>query len=265
MKKKLSGQTYELARMSMPRRLVPVLTGYRALLAKGEGRKAYEDVRRRSKEGEFESRKDGYQYGDDQYLTSLLFCLGGSTPVKVVAECLATERPTDYLEREVWNMRKEEPCTRVSLRVSVSQQLAEAYPQMAALVEGKMRSYKGDFYFHDMLTMAREVGRREMLWTVNECHTMNETIDVDGLAEWWCGHCEEEDVRKHIYGSEDDTWMGAALRTMCYDDDLYYRIDCDGRLHRLSRKEFTERHNRYVDSARAKAREMLEERRLKAA
>lgn len=260
MKKKLIGQTYELACINVPRRLMPVLTGYRALLAKGEGRKAYEDVRRRSNEREFESRKDGYQYGDDQYLTSLMFSIGGSTPVKVVAECLADERPTDWLEREVWNMRKPEPCARVSLRVKVSQELAEAYPQMAALVEQKMRSYKGDFYFHDMLAMAREVGRHPMLWTVNTSHTVHETMNSDELAEWWCEHWQEEDVRKHIYGQEDDTWMGSALRVMCYDDDLYYHIDGAGKLHRLSREKFTEMHRRYVDSVRAKARELLNER-----
>lgn len=258
MKKKLSGRTYELARMSVPNRLVKVLTGYRALLAKGEGRKAYEDIRRRSKEGEFESRKDGYQYGDNQYLTSLLFSIGGLTPVKVVAECLATERPTDYLEREVWNMRLEEPCTRVSLRVTLSEEMAALYPQMASIVEGKMRNYKGDFYLHDMLTMAREVGQKPMLWTVNTSHTMNETMDSDGLADWWFEHREEEGVRQHIYGSEDDTWMGSALRVMCYDDDLYYRIDCDGRLHKVSREKFTEMHQRYLDGVRAKVRERIE-------
>lgn len=259
MKKKLSGRTYELARMSVPNRLVPVITGYRALLAKGEGRKAYEDIRRRSKEGEFESRKDGYQYGDDQYLTSLLFCIGGQTPVRVVAECLATERPTDYLEREVWNMRKPEPCTRLSLRVKVSQELAEAYPQMAEVVERKMRSYKGDFYMHDMLAMAREVGSKPMLWTVSTSHTLHETMDADAQGDWWFEHRDSEEVRQHIYGDRDETWMGSALRVMCYDDDLYYRIDEGGRLHKLSRERFTEMHRRYLDQARAKARGRIEE------
>lgn len=254
-RKRLCGQWYELASIYVPDRLVPVLKGYREQLRKGDGCEAWQDMRRRYNEREFDGKE--WHYGDAQYLLGLMFALNTTTPIDMRLLGYANTRPTDELEREVWNMRKDEPCTRMSLRVRLGDFQRAAYWDFQRAVEQKMRSYKTDFYLHDMKMLARELGRKPLLWVVGQSHTMHEVLDAEGEAEAWAGTDQEESRQRFVYGGEDDTWMGGALRTLCGKDDDYYYHD-GAELHKVSRDRFKAIHDRYVQRVRELTREKVE-------
>ena len=122
-----------------------------------------------------------------------------------------------------------------------------------------MRSFQTDFYLHDMRTVARELGRHPMLWVVGTSHTFMEEMDAEGEAAYWVENINKPAVHDMVYGREDGTWMGSALRVAIGQEDLLYFVDAAGHLHKVSRERFERMHNEYVEKARTMARERLEE------
>lgn len=245
---------YELCQICVPAEVAEFILSKKEFLRDGESRQVYEQL-----------RCDLYlshTYEESerlQYLTELFWVLG-STQLNLAKvgerECV----PTNYLEREVssFGFGKVQPCVVLSLRVAWhGEHRRQLYESMKAVVEGKMRWFKTDFYFHDMKIFSRDMFRKPILWTVSTSHTMTEVLDSEGEAAYWVENIERENVRKMVYGSEDETWMGSALRVMCGDDDLYYYHD-GAVLHRVSREKFKAIHDRHVERAKSMAKEMLE-------
>lgn len=246
---------YELCQICVPPSVGEYILSVREYLRDKQSRVLYERLK--------EQHKTSPNYAESrrlQYLYELMWVLNTRVSICVdkvdERECV----PTNYLEREdsSWGHDKVQPCWVLSLQVQWGgQERKQLYESMQAIVEGKMRHFKTDFYFHDMMTFSRDGFRHPFLWTVNTSHTMNEVLDAEGEAAWWVENIEREGVRQLVYGDKDDTWMGSALRVMCYDDDLYYYHD-GAVLHRVSREKFTEIHNRHVERAKAMAKGMLE-------
>lgn len=251
-RKRIFGRQYELARVYAPKQEGMYIWGKRKELKACEGRSVYESLRQDERMARNYDEQLRYQY-----LREMFFTLSTRTPiiVKMVGGIMAV--PTNEIEQEQFPW-KECECIELSLRVMLEQFQVPIVEQMMAIVEKKMRSFKTDFLFHDMKTMARELGSRPMLWVVGGSHTFLEVHDAEELAKAWMDTDQESRRRHFLYGGEDDTWIGAALRVSIGRDDLLYYIDKAGALHKVSREKFTEIHARYVESVRAIAREKLE-------
>jgi len=253
-RKRIYRGKYELSRISVPPSVAEYIMSKREMLRDKQARKLYEELKE-----EYRVTTDYSDCRRLQYLYELFWVLGSATSISVrkvdEQECI----PTDYLEREdsTWGFDKVQPCWVLSLQVDVSKEQREQYPQLEAIVEKKMRSFKTDFYFHDMMTMSRELCRRPLLWTVSTSHTFIEVHEAEGEAEAWVNCDDRERMRKFTYGGEDDTWMGAALRVSCGQDDLYYYHD-GAQLHKVSREKFKAIHDNHVERVRQLIREQLE-------
>lgn len=246
---------YELCQICVPQSVGEYILSVKEYLRDQKARVLYGRLKEQS--------RLSHDYAESQrlqYLYELMWMMGSSVAVYVKKvgerECV----PTNYLEREVssFGHDKMQPCWVLSLGVQWSgNEHRQAYFNMQAIVEGKMRSFKTDFYFHDMKIFSRDMFRKPILWTVSTSHTMTEVLDSEGEASYWVENIEREPVHKMVYGSEDETWMGSALRVMCGDDDLYYYHD-GAVLHRVSREKFKAIHDRHVERAKSMAKEMLE-------
>lgn len=246
------GGQYELARIYVPQEVAEYIMERQDVLRECRAREVYEELR---------AQRDyaaSYAEGNRlEYLKELFWLLSGETPIYVRRlgrkECV----PTDYLEREnsAFGFDKVQPCVGVAIRVKVTKGQMLAVRQMEPIVE-RMRSFKTDFYFHDMKRMSRDLNRRTILWVVGTSHTFMEVLDVeheaarylaDGNEQW-----RDEILRK------DDTWMGSVLEnSISRDDDLY--MITGGVVARLARKDFERIHGDYVERLRAKVREGMEE------
>lgn len=246
---------YELAQICVPREVADFILSKKSELRDCEARKVYEQLK------EEHRVSPSYEVSQRlQYLEELFWVLSGSTPIYVSEvgerECV----PTNELEREVssFGFDKVQPCVVLSLRTRVSMEQKRVIREMIDIVEGKMRSFKGDFYLHDMLCFSRELCKRPILWTVSTSHTFKETLFLEDEAQSWADYVakDEERVRRFVNGY-DDTWMGSALRVSCSDDDLYYYHD-GAVLHKVSRQRFTDVHDRYVQRVMELTREKIE-------
>lgn len=253
-RKRIFGGKYELCRICVPPSVAEYIISKREMLRDKQARKLYEELKEeyRLSPNYSESRRL-------QYLYELFWSFGSATSISVrkvdERECI----PTDYLEREdsTWGFDKVQPCWVLSLQVDVSKVQRELYPKLEAIVEKKMRSFKTDFYFHDMMTFSREMTRKPLLWNVASTHTWSEVHDAEDEAERWVNCGDERRLRHFVYGGEDDTWMGSVLRVMASDCDLFYYHD-GARLHKVSREKFKAIHDNHVERVRQLIREKLE-------
>ena len=254
-RKRIRGGKYELCRICVPPTVAEYIRSKREMLRDGEARQLYEQLKEeyRLSPNYSESRRL-------QYLYELMWVID-SHRVDVRTLCKDECVPTNYLEREdsSWGFDKVQPCEVLSLQVYLSAAQREVYPQLEAIVEGKMRSFKTDFYFHDMMTFSRDLGRKPILWNVAGTHTWSEVHDAEDEAERWVNYGDEQRLRHFVYGGEDDTWMGSVLRVMASDCDLYYYHD-GAQLHKVSREKFKAIHDRHVERVHQIIREKIEER-----
>ena len=253
-RKRIIGNQYELARINVPAHVAQYIMSKRRQLKNCECWDVYKQLK--------EEYRSSPSYTESQrltYLYELFWVLSGQTPITIKhtgkTECV----PTDYLEREVDNFGfdKVQPCESLSLRVSLDAYQKEQVFQMIDIVEKKMHSFATDFYVHDMLCFSRELGKNPILWIVGKSHTFKESLDAERDAQSWaeCENLHRRDCM--VYGSEDDTWVGAALRVSCGKEDDYYYHD-GGMLHKVSREKFTSIHTKYVERVRQLAKEKIE-------
>ena len=242
---------YELARVKVPANVAEFIESHRRELLERDAHKVYEQLK--------EQARYAPNYEECQrlqYLIDFFFALSTETPIYLKRvgeeECV----PTDLLEHEnsAFGYEKVQPCVVLSVRVQVTYWQRQQVKQMIDIVEKKMRSFKTDFYLHDMMKFARVLGRRPLLWIVGRSHTFNELLDSERNAEAYTAEGMDE-YRDH-YLREDDTWMGSALRVCCGKDDEYYYHD-GAVLHKVSRERFKVIHDRYVESVRQKIREKM--------
>lgn len=248
---------YELCQICVPPPVGMYIVAMKGYLRDRKAKSLYERLKEQS--------RLSHTYEESsrlQYLRELMFSLGSSVSVYVEKvgerECV----PTNYLEREdsSFGYDKVQPCWVLSLTVPFGgNEYRQAYLAMQTIVEGKMRCYKTDFYFHDMLLFSRYLFRKPILWTVSTMHTMTEVLDSEREAVYWAANIERDGVRKMVYEPEDGTWMGCTLRVMSRDDDLFYFHD-GATLHKVSREKFKAIHDRHVERAKSMAKEMLLER-----
>ena len=255
-RKRIFGRHYELARIYVPKKVAQFVVSHARELKNCEGYKVYDELH--AQERDARNYEESISY---QYLRELFFCLRTDTPIilKVGGEVMAV--PTNEIEQRQFPWKDTE-CVEMSLRVRLEDYQVPIVRQLMAIVEKKMTSMLSDFYFHDMKTVARELGSHPMLWVVGTSHTVIEVHDEEALAKAWVDTDQESRRRHFLYGSEDDTWMGAALRGLCGMDDECYYIDNGGTPHRVSRERFTAIHNDYVERVRSMVKEKIE---LKAA
>lgn len=251
---RLSLGQYELCRIKVPANVGEYILGKAPELGRCEARKVYDGLR-----AERNLSADWQTSQRLQYLSELFWVVGSHTPVFVSEVGEEEAVPTNYLERDVhsFGFNKVQPCKVLSLRVSWPVCGQQLYRDMEAIVERKMRSFKTDFYFHDMMTLSREAYRHPLLWTVGGSHTFMEVHDAEADARCWASSMEKDGdrVRRFLNG-EDDTWMGAALRVSCSEDDLYYYHD-GAMLHEVSRDTFRSIHERHVERVRHQVEGML--------
>ena len=250
-RKRIIGRQYELARFYAPEKEAEFIIAHADELKRCEGHKVYDYLRDQER-----LVRNYAEQQSNQYLRSLFFCLRTETPIllKVGGGVMAV--PTNEIEQRQFPW-KECKCVELSLRVKLQEHQVHTVEQMMAIVERKMRSFKSDFYFHDMKTMVRCLGSKPMLWVVGTSHTINEVHDAEDFANEWT-NCEQEDRRRHfLYGGDDDTWLGAALRVLCAQDDECYYIDRSGQLYQISRDKLSTMHNEYVERVRQIAIEKM--------
>ena len=247
MRKRIIAGKYELAQICVPDSVAEFIISKEEYLRDGDSRQLYEQLR-----GE---RHLSHTYEDSQrlqYLTEL-FWVFGRTKVTVVRAGKRESVPTCYLEREVssFGFDKVQPCVVLSLRVAWGgKHRRQLYESMETVVEEKMRSFKTDFYFHDMAVLSREALYHPLLWTVSTSHTFLEVFDAEGEAEWWAkAMTDDSDMVRRMLNGYDDTWMGSALRVSCSDSDLYFYHDT-AQLHEVSRECFKNIHDRHVERVR---------------
>lgn len=255
MRKRILKHEYELAQICVPADVAEFILSKKEWMRDGESRQVYEPLRA--------ERNMTHTYEESerlQYLTELFWVLG-STKLNVAKvgerECV----PTSYLEREVssFGFGKVQPCVVLSLRVAWGgEHRQQLYERMKAVVEGKMRSFKTDFYFHDMKTLSRDALHHPLLWTVSTSHTFIEVFDAEGEADCWTKAMTENGDRvRRMLNGYDDTWMGSALRVSCSDSDLYFYHD-GAQLHKVSRDCFKNIHDRHVERVRKLTLEKIE-------
>ena len=247
MRKRIINRMYELAQICVPADVAEFVLSKKEIMRDGESRLVYEELR--------VERNLSHTYEESQrlqYLTELFWVIGRAkvTVVRVgERECV----PTCYLERGVssFGFDKVQPCVVLSLRVAWSgQDRRQLYERMEAVVEGKMVSFKADFYFHDMMTLSRDAMRYPLLWTVSTSHTFIEVHDAEGEADCWAAAMSTDGDRvRRMLNGYDDTWMGSALRVSCSDSDLYFYHD-GAQLHEVTRERFKAIHDRHVERVR---------------
>ena len=255
MRKRIINGQYELAQICVPEGVAEFILSKKECMRDGENRQVYEELKA--------ERYFSKTYNESerlQYLTSLFWALGQTktTVVRVgERECV----PTCYLEREVssFGFGKVQSCVVLSLRVAYGgEHKRQLYERMKDVVEKKMRSFKTDFYFHDMKTLSRDALHHPLLWTVSTSHTFIEVFDAEGEAECWAKAMVEDGDRVcRMLNGYDDTWMGAALRVSCSDSDLYFYHD-GAQLHEVSRDCFKNIHDRHVERVRKLTLEKIE-------
>ena len=116
-----------------------------------------------------------------------------------------------------------------------------------------MKSFKTDFYFHDMKWLSRAIGHSKALWAVGTSHTFMEVqdIDYDSMRYLLKGN---EQWRDELL-DRDTTAIGAVLdNSISYEDDLYV---VDGVLRKVEREEFVRIHCDYVELLRERIRESI--------
>lgn len=254
-RKRLYGRQWELARICVPIVAADFILSKRKELREGKAHDVYEALR------------EQHRYMTDyaaarrlQYLYEMFWSLSSKTPIMVQVVGRQDCVPTDLLEHEDWSWGKprEQDCKVLSLRVRLEAEQVECVREMMSIVEREMKSFRTDFYLHDMRIVARSMGRHPLLWTVSTSHTFMEEMDAEGEANYWVEHIGKPAVHELVYGHEDGTYMGSALRVACSDKDLYFYHD-GGQLHRVSRERFQKIHDQYVQRATAMAREKLAE------
>ena len=253
---RLPFRMYELCRINVPAEVGEYIMGKAEMLKNCEAHKVYDELKaehRLSPNYETSRRL--------QYLYELFWVLGSRTPIFVEKMGETEAVPTNYLEREdsSFGFGKVQPCVVLSLRVRwPGLEGKRLYLNMQAIVEGKMRSFKTDFYFHDMMTFSREMWHHPLLWEVGQSHTMNEVLDAEGESECWVATMATDGDRVRAFlNGKDDTWMGAAMTTLCGKDDWYYYHD-GAVLHKVSRDRFKAIHDRHVERVRELTREKIE-------
>lgn len=255
MRKRIFNNEYELAQICVPSSVADFILSKRLFLRDGESRYVYEQLRC--------ERNLPHTYEESQrlqYLTELFWVLG-RTKLKVTKigtrECV----PTCYLEREVssFGFEKVQPCVVLSLRVAWrGEERQQLYERMKTVVEGKMWSFKTDFYFHDMMTISRKDIHHPLLWTVSTSHTFIEVFDSEAEADCWAKALTEDGDRvRRMLNGDDDTWMGSALCVSCSDSDLYFYFD-GAQFHEVSRERFKAIHDRYMERVRELTWEKIE-------
>lgn len=251
---RIIGRQYELARMYVRTKDAEFIESHRADLLNGGARAVYELLRH---------DESGYPKTDNdldvQFVRELFWLLSVETPIiiKRMGECSAV--PTDWTERQRWPWRNRGPvnCVELSLRVRLSAYQVEQVKRMIAIAERKMHSFEADFFFHDMLRFPRYIGKKPILWIVGTSHTFHEQHDSEATAKAYMAEGMEE--YRANYLREDDTWVGAALRVACGNNDEFYYHDGSA-LHHVSRNRFTMIHNRYVERVRQLINEKLSQR-----
>ena len=247
MRKRIIKSHYELAQICVPSEVADFIISKNQYLCDGESREVYEELKAAKYFSKSYEESERMQYLID------LFWVMGDAKATVVRVGEQESVPTCYLEREVssFGFHKVQPCVALSLRVAWDgEHRRQLYESMKNVVEGKMRSFKTDFYFHDMMTMSRYALHHPLLWTVGTSHTFTEVFDSVAQAERWANAMVEhgDSVRRFLNGY-DDTWMGSALRVSCSDSDLYFYHD-GAQLHDVSRKTFQDIHDRHVERVR---------------
>lgn len=246
------GGQYELARIYVPESVAEYIMGKAEELRECRAHDVYLELKKQSRQA------PNYEESNRlTYLYELFWLLSGETPIYVRRLGRKVCVPTDYLEREnsAFGFDKVQPCVGVAIRVKVTKGQMLAVRQMEPIVE-RMRSFKTDFYFHDMKRMSRDLNRRTILWVVGTSHTFMEVLDVEHEASRYLAEGNER-WRDEIL-RKDDTWMGSVLEnSISKDDDLY--MITGGVVARLARKDFERIHGDYVECLRAKVREGMEE------
>lgn len=243
---------YELARIYVPPTVAEYIMAHQQELRECRSYGVYEQLKEQGRHA------PNYMESNRlQYLADLFWVLSTGTPVYLRRagrkECVAT----DYLEREnsAFGYDKVQQCVGISIRVKLTERQYWAVKQMEKRVE-QMRSFKTDFYFHDMLRMSRDLNRRTILWVVGDSHTFMEVLDVeyeagrylaDGNEQW-----RDDLLRKDV------TWMGAALDCSISKDNDLYMIQ-GGIVAKMKREDFEQIHADYVEALRAKVRETMDE------
>lgn len=244
---------YELARICVPQDVADIIESKSTAMRNCQCRNIYLELK--------EQRDTAHSYDERQrleYLTELFWVLQGETPIMLKrmgeAECV----PTDYLERDSYTLghRKVQQCKVLSLCVHLDKDQEESVEQMMAIVERKMRSFKTDFLFHDMKRFSRVLCRKPVLWVVGTSHTFEEVIESEEWAQHLQNYLDAEDVQRFLYQGEDETWVGAALRVACDEEDEFYYHD-GSVLHKISRKRFQEIHDRYLQRVRDIVKEAI--------
>lgn len=248
----INGNSYELARIYVPKDVADFIMSKVAELREGRAREVYRELK--------EQGRCAPNYTEQQrlqYLSDLFWVLSGDTPVMVQRMIGRKCVPTDYLghENSAFGFDKVQPCAGISIRVKLTKGQYKVVEQLEEIVE-KMRSFKTDFYFHDMRRMSRSLGKFAILWVVGTSHTFMEVHDLRCDIDSYMSEGNEQwrDALLH----KDITWMGAALRcSISKDDDLY--LIQKGIVAKVERKDFERIHAEYVESLRAKVREAMEE------
>ena len=247
------GGQYELARIYVPARVAEYIMGKQEELRSGGAYGVYQELKQ---------QKNSAPTYDEcnrlQYLADLFWVLSGDTPVYLHRLARRECVPTDYLEREnsAFGFDKVQPCAGIAIRVKLTAGQYRCVAQMEQTVEEQMRSFKTDFYFHDMKRMSSSLNRKTILWVVGTSHTFMEVLDTDGEAVRYLAEGNER-WRDSLL-REDVTWMGSVLRNAISKNDDLYMIQ-GGIVARLNRTDFKRIHNDYVDALRAKVREGMEE------
>lgn len=263
MRKRIINRMYELAQICVPAEVAEFILSKKEWMRDGKSRQVYEELRA--------ERNLSHTYKESQrlqYLTELFWVMGHDARVTVLRvgerECV----PTCFLERDVssFGFDKVQPCVVLSLRVAWSgQDRKQLYERMESVVEEKMRSFKTDFYFHDMMTLSREAMHHPLLWTVSTSHTFMEVHDAEDESDGWAAAIATDGDRvRRMLNGYDDTWMGSALRVSCAASDLYFYHD-GAQLHELTREKFQAIHDRHVSRVRELTREKVEKVKLKKA
>lgn len=252
MRKRIFGQQYELAHIYAPKQEGEYILSKSRELREGRGHDVWESLR----DDEHMARNYDEQRRY-QYLRGMFFALSTTTPIHVVRTAgTVMHVPTDELERDVFGLRKEVECIKLSLRVHLEEHQVAMVQACMDVVERKMTSFATDFYLHDMKCMARELGKHKMLWCVGTSHTFLEALDVERDAAWIADRYLPE--QKSRYLREDDTWMGSALRVAIGSDDLLFFHD-GSRLHKVSRDRFERIHRDHIERVRDMVRNMSEQ------
>ena len=257
MRKRIFGRQYELAQIYAPKQEGEYILSKRRELREGRGHDVWESLR--SSEHMVRNYDEQRRY---QYLRDIFFSLSTQTPIHVVRTAgTVMHVPTDELERDVFGLRKEVECIKLSLRVHLEEHQVAMVQACMDVVERKMTSFATDFYLHDMKRMARLLGKHKMLWCVGTSHTFLEVLDAEGDAAWIADRYLPD--QKSRYLCEDDTWMGSALRVAIGSDDLllFHDGSC---LHKVSRDRFERIHRDHIERVRDMVRDMSEQQ-LKAA